>query len=758
MKVLKRNGSLEDLNFNKIATRIRRLTNNLSNDVSSDAVAQKVVSSLYDNIPTQDIDSLSAEVAIGMMTDEIDYEKLATRITASNIQKKAPEKFYDGMTTMYNAGILSENTFEFIKDNYETLNSIIKKNRDQEINYFGLKTLERGYLTKVDGKLAETPQYLFLRVSCGIHSNLEDVKNTYNMMSQGYFVHATPTLFNAGTRKPQMSSCFLEALNEDSIDGIFDTLKKTAQISKWAGGIGLHIHNVRANNSKIEGTNGKSDGIIPMLRVFNNVARYVNQGGKRKGSVAVYLEPWHADINDFLDIRLNHGDEEARCRDLFTAMWIPDLFMERLRDNKEWSLFCPNEVRKVIGKDLSEVYGKEFNDMYERCEREGLARKVVKAEVVWKAILRSQIETGTPYMLYKDACNSKSNQKNIGTIKSSNLCTEILEVSNKDETAVCNLASIALPKFVDEKTGTFNFTKMGAVTRTLVRNLNKVIDLNFYPTECAENSNKKHRPIGLGVQGLADVFMMLDYPFDSEEARQLNKDIFENMYYYAMCESLDIAKECGAYESFKGSPLSEGVFQFDMWGVKPENLTLGIAKWDKLRDEIKQHGVRNSLLLAPMPTASTSQILGNNECFEPYTTNIYLRRTLAGEFVVVNKHLVNKLKKIDLWNKNVKDNIIRNGGSVMGLSEVDDKTKAIFKTVWETSQKVIIDMARDRGAFICQSQSMNLFLESPTMSKLSSMHMYAWKSGLKTGMYYLRSKAKSRPIQFTLEPCEMCSA
>ena len=753
MKVTKRNGQLELLNFNKISSRIRRLTHNLSSDISVDIIAQKVVSFLYDEIPTADIDNLSAEVAIGMMTDDLDYEKFASRVTASNIQKKAPDTFVNAMGMMHGGGVLSDEVYAFVSSHVTELNAMVRKSRDQEINYFGLKTLERGYLTKVDSKLAETPQYLFLRVACGINDTVDTVKATYNLMSQGFFVHATPTLFNSGTARPQMSSCFLKAMDSDSIEGIFDTLKKTAQISKWAGGIGMHIHNVRANNSRIEGTNGKSDGIVPMLRVFNNVARYVNQGGKRKGSVAVYLEPWHADILAFLDLRLNHGDEEVRCRDLFTAMWIPDLFMERLQAGGDWSLFCPNEVRGVLGKDLSEFYGKEFVAKYEQCEREGIARSTIPAEKIWKAILRSQIETGTPYMLYKDACNEKSNQKNIGIIKSSNLCTEILEVSSKDETAVCNLASIALPKFVDEKNGTMNWGKLGMVTRTLVRNLNRVIDRNFYPTECAEYSNKKHRPIGIGAQGLADVFMMLGHPFDSAEARQLNKCIFENIYYHAVSESMELAREQGAYSSFAGSPLSQGKFQFDLWGIKPMG-----NKWDKLREDVMKHGVRNSLLLAPMPTASTSQILGNNECFEPYTTNIYLRRTLAGEFVVVNKHLVKKLKEMGHWNKSTKDNIIRNGGSVMGLSELDPKTKEVFKTVWEISQKAIIDMAADRGAFICQSQSMNLFLDSPTVSKVSSMHVYAWKAGLKTGMYYLRSKAKSRPIQFTLEPCDTCSA
>jgi len=756
MKVTKRDGSTEDINFNKIASRIKRLSNGLSNDVSGDVVAQKVMASLYDNITTIEIDTLSAETALGMLTEDTDYEKLAARLTASNIQKRAAPTFIDAMKMMFKNKILARDVWDSMKSyDMDDINSVIKKTRDNDINCFGLKTLERGYLTKINGHIVETPQYMFLRVSWGIHGNLEDAKDTYNMMSQGYFIHATPTLFNAGTIRPQMSSCFLKAMDDDSIDGIYETMKKVAQISKWSGGIGLHSHNIRANKSHIEGTNGTSDGIIPMLRVLNATARYVNQGGKRKGSVAVYLEPWHADILDFLDLRLNHGDEESRCRDLFTAMWIPDHFMECVKGGKDWNLFCPNEVRKAHGVCLSDVYGDEFVSLYTKCaDTPGLSRKTVPAETIWKAIVRSQIETGTPYMLYKDACNSKSNQKNIGVIKSSNLCTEILEVSTKDETAVCNLASIALPKFVDEKAKTFNFKKLENAARMLVRNLNKVIDRNYYPTKCGKNSNMKHRPIGLGVQGLADVFMMLDMPFDCDDAIKLNKDIFETIYYGSVAESMELAKKDGPYEMFKGSPISEGKFQFDLWGVEPPNP----SKWDKLRPEVMKYGVRNSLLVAPMPTASTSQILGNNECFEPYTTNIYLRRTLAGEFVVVNKHLVRRLKELDMWNKQVKDAIIRSGGSVQGFKELPQEIKDVYKTVWEISQKSIINMAADRGAFVDQSQSMNLFLESPTMSKLSSMHMYAWSKGLKTGMYYLRSKAKSRPIQFTLEPCDTCSA
>jgi len=754
MRVTKRNGTFEDLNFNKIAARIKRLTSGLSDTVLPDVVAQKVMSSLYDEIPTEDIDTLSAEISIGMITDDTDYEVLATRLCTSNMQKKTPATFSDCIGRLYRAKIVSDEIYNLMADNTDALNMMVKKNRDSDFGFFGLKTLERGYLQKVDGKITETPQYMFLRVSMGIHGdNLAAVKNTYTMMSQGYFIHATPTLFNSGTNRPQMSSCFLTALSEDSIDGIYSTLNKTAQISKWSGGIGMHIHNVRANKSRIEGNNGISDGIVPMLRVFNSTARYVNQGGKRKGSIAVYLEPWHADIMQFLDIRLNQGDEETRCRDLFTAMWVPDLFMKRLEKGGEWSFFCPNEVFKAKGVRLCDLYGDEFEELYEQCEKDGLARKTVAVDTVWRAIIKSQIETGTPYMLYKDACNRKSNQKNIGIIKSSNLCTEILEVSNKHETAVCNLASIALPKFVNG--GSFNYPKLKQMAATATYNLNMVIEKNFYPTDCAKVSNMAHRPIGIGVQGLADVFQMMGHAFDSEAAGEINRNIFETIYYGALEASVELAKTHGPYSSFKGSPASQGILQFDMW----ENPTFSdMYDWPKLKAQIQKHGLRNSLLVAPMPTASTSQILGNNECFEPYTTNIYLRRTLAGEFVVVNKHLVKTLKERGMWNKQVKDAIVRAGGSVQGLTDIPQEVRDIYKTVWEISQKVIIDMARTRGAFICQSQSMNLFVESPTTSKLSSMHMYAWRAGLKTGMYYLRSKAKSRPIQFSLEPCDTCSS
>ena len=591
-----------------------------------------------------------------------------------------------------------------------------------------------------------------MRVAIGIHGHdIDHVLETYDALSRGLFIHATPTLFNAGTHRPQMSSCFLIANKEDSIDGIYDTVKECARISKWAGGIGLHVHDVRANKSHIRGTNGTSDGIIPMLRVYNSTARYVNQAGRRKGSIAVYLEPWHADIMDFLEIRLNQGDEEARCRDLFSAMWIPDLFMRRVESNGNWSLFCPDRA-----PGLSDVYGKEFDELYEKYENEGLATKTMPAVEVWKSIIKSQSETGTPYMLYKDACNEKSNHKHIGTIKSSNLCTEILEYTDKDETAVCNLASIALPKYVDVDNKEFNHEELHRVTKMVTRNLNKVIDKNFYPTENGKRSNIRHRPIGIGVQGLADVFIMLRMTFGSDDSKKLNRDIFETIYHASLESSCELAEMYGAYETFKGSPFSKGILQFDMWDREPD--FSGRYDWNAMRKLVKK-GTRNSLLLAPMPTASTSQILGNNECFEPYTTNIYLRRTLAGEFVVVNKHLVNDLKKIGLWSKEMKDLMVKANGSVQNIIDIPDDLKELYKTVWEMSQKTIIDMAADRGVYIDQSQSMNLFVESPTVSKLSSMHMYAWKQGLKTGMYYLRSKAKARPIQFSLEAeCSMCSA
>lgn len=748
MRVTKRSGRIEDMKFDKVTNRISTLTYGLSENVDSSKVAQQVFSSMYDGISTHEIDTLSAEICVGMITSDPDYEILATRIVASNIQKTAPTTFLSAMKKLAAAGIVTAEVAEVAS----RVKEHIKKERDFDFGYFGLKTLEKSYLQKIDGKIIETPQYMFMRVSIGIHGqDVDAVIETYDMMSQGKFIHATPTLFNAGTPRPQMSSCFLVSNKDDSIDGIYGTLTECAQISKWAGGIGLHIHDIRANKSHIRGTNGQSDGIIPMLRVYNSTARYVNQAGRRKGSISVYIEPWHADIMDFLELRLNQGDEEARCRDLFTALWIPDLFMRRVESGGTWSLFCPDKA-----KGLSDVYGEEFDELYEKYEREGYANVTLPAAEVWKAIIKSQSETGTPYMLYKDACNKKTNQKNVGVIKSSNLCSEIVEYSDKDETAVCNLSSIALPSFVDRETKTFDHEKLHEVAKMITRNLNKVIDRNFYPTECAKRSNMRHRPIGIGVQGLADVFLLCRIPFDSEEAKMMNAHIFETIYHAALESSCELSDVHGPYETFDGSPTSEGILQFDMWERKP--MFSGRYDWDAMRERVKK-GIRNSLLLAPMPTASTSQILGNNECFEPYTTNIYLRRTLAGEFVVVNKHLVKDLQKLGLWSKEMKDLMIKAGGSVQNITNIPDDIKKLYKTVWEISQKVIIDMAADRGVFVDQSQSMNLFVESPTVSKLSSMHMYAWKSGLKTGMYYLRSKAKAKPIQYSLDAeCTACSA
>jgi ribonucleoside-diphosphate reductase alpha subunit len=747
MRVVKRSGRIEDMKFDNITNRIKNLTYGLSENCDSSKVAQQVASSLYDGITVQEIDTLSAEVCVGMITSDPDYEILATRIVASNIQKVCPNNFHIAMKKLSKAGIVTEEVARIagrVRDDIDT-------KRDYDFGYFGLKTLEKSYLQRLDGILMETPQYMFMRVAIGIHGeDIPSVLETYDKMSKGMFIHATPTLFNAGTPRPQMSSCFLIANKGDSIDGIYGTLTECAQISKWAGGIGMHIHDVRANKSRIRGTNGQSDGIIPMLRVFNATARYVNQAGRRKGSIAVYLEPWHADIMEFLELRLNQGDEEARCRDLFSALWIPDLFMKRVEEGGQWSLFCPDKA-----PGLSDAVGEEFEALYTKYEEEGRANATVPAAEVWKAILKSQTETGTPYMLYKDACNQKSNQKNLGTIKSSNLCTEILEYTDKDETSVCNLASIALPKYVNEETRSFDYQKLHEITKIVTKNLNRVIDRNFYPVETARKSNMRHRPIGLGVQGLADVFILCRHAFDSDEAKEMNVRIFETMYHAALEASSELAEVEGPYETFEGSPASQGVLQFDMW----EGETKLHYDWDALKERIKEKGLRNSLLMAPMPTASTAQILGNNECFEPYTTNIYLRRTLAGEFVVVNKHLVEDLKKIGLWSKEMKDLMVKAGGSIQNIVDIPDDIKNLYRTVWEIKMKDVIDMAAQRGRFIDQSQSMNLFMESPTLSKLSSMHMYAWKQGLKTGMYYLRSKAKARPIQFSLEPeCVACSA
>jgi len=749
MRVIKRSGRIEDMKFDNVTNRIKNLTYGLSEKCDSSKIAQQVFSSMYDNITTQEIDTLSAEICVGMITSDPDYEVLATRIVASNIHKVCPNNFHLAMRKLHKANVVTDQVVEVAQQ----VKGVIDTDRDFEFGYFGLKTLEKSYLQRVDGKLVETPQYMFMRVAIGIHGNdINSVIETYDMMSRGLFIHATPTLFNAGTPRPQMSSCFLIAGKEDSIDGIYGTLTECAQISKWAGGIGMHISDIRGNKSRIRGTNGQSDGIIPMLRVFNATARYVNQAGRRKGSIAVYLEPWHSDIMDFLELRLNQGDEEARCRDLFSALWIPDLFMKRVEEGGNWSLFCPDKA-----PGLSDCYGEEFEALYTKYEEEGRANSTVPAAEVWKAILKSQTETGTPYMLYKDACNSKSNQKNLGVIKSSNLCTEIIEYTDKDETSVCNLASIALPKYVNKEAKTFDYDALHRATKVVTKNLNRVIDRNFYPVETARRSNMKHRPIGLGVQGLADVFILCGLPFDCEESRLMNAHIFETMYHAALEASSELAEVEGSYETFQGSPASGGILQPDMW--EGETKFSDRYDWNVMRERVKTKGLRNSLLMAPMPTASTAQILGNNECFEPYTTNIYLRRTLAGEFVVVNKHLVDDLKKVGLWSKEMKDLMVKAGGSIQNIVDIPEDIKKLYKTVWEISQKCIIDMAADRGRFIDQSQSMNLFMESPTMSKLSSMHMYAWKSGLKTGMYYLRSKAKARPIQFSLEPdCVACSA
>ena len=741
MKVIKRSGDEVPMLFDKVVTRIKKLCDGLN--VQPDKVAQKVFTDMYDGIKTSEIDDLSAEVAIHMITEHPDYETLATRIVISNIQKNSPKCFSDAMVRLHTKGVVSD---EFMKHISLSLDAVIDHSRDYLFGFFGIKTLQKMYLN--DG---ETPQYMFMRVAVGIHKdNFDRVKETYDLMSQLYFTHATPTLFNAGSKRPQMSSCFLVAMKDDSLEGIYDTMKDCAMISKWSGGIGVHVHNVRAKGSKIHGTNGTSDGIIPMLRVFNNTARYVNQGGRRKGSIAVYLEPWHADIMEFLELRLNQGDEEARCRDLFTALWIPDLFMQKVEEDGDWHLMCPNE-----SPGLSDVYGEPFNELYRTYVAQGRYKKVVKARDVWNAMIKSQVETGTPYMLYKDACNSKSNQKNLGTIKSSNLCTEIIEYTDKDETAVCNLASVSLPAFVTEtawgnsegESGVsvdFDTVKLAEVIRVMTRNLNRVIDNNFYPTESCRKSNMRHRPIAIGVQGLADVFMMMGMPFDSPQARELNKDIFSTIYFAALEESCQLAKEEGPYETFKGSPAHNKQLQFDLWGKTDHG-------FDRLKDDIVKWGLRNSLLVAPMPTASTAQVMGNNEAFEPYTTNLYLRRTLAGEFVMINKHLVKDLQKINKWNKDTKDKIVFEKGSVQNL-DIPENLKEIYRTAWEIPARSIIDMAADRGPYIDQSQSMNLFVENPTTAKLSSMHMYSWKKGLKTGMYYLRTRAKASAIQFTLDP------
>src|SRR5476651_849568 len=753
MYVDKRDGKKESVKFDKITARIEKLCYSLNHElVDPIDVAQKVIEGLFDGVTTSELDNLAAETAASLTTKHPDYALLASRIAVSNLHKNTLKSFSETMRILYlyvdkktgkNASLLADDVWAVIEANAELLDSTIIYDRDFGFDYFGFKTLEKSYLLKVDGKIAERPQHLFMRVSVGIHkSDIDSVIKTYNLMSERWFTHATPTLFNAGTPKPQMSSCFLLTMKDDSIDGIYDTLKQTAKISQSAGGIGLSIHNVRATGSYISGTNGTSNGIIPMLKVFNDTARYVDQGGgKRKGAFAIYLEPWHADVFDFLDLRKNHGKEEMRARDLFYALWVSDLFMERVEANGEWSLFCPHEA-----PGLSECWGKEFVALYTKYEKEGRARKVVKAQELWFAILDAQVETGTPYLLYKDAANGKSNQQNLGTIKSSNLCTEIIEYTSSDEVAVCNLASLALPRYITA--GVFDHEKLYEVTYQVTKNLNKIIDNNYYPVVEASNSNFRHRPIGLGVQGLADTFIRLRLPFESEEAKQLNKEIFETIYFAAMTASKDLAIKDGAYETFKGSPLSKGKFQFDLWNVKPES---GRWDWENLRLDVMNHGVRNSLLVAPMPTASTSQILGNNECFEPYTSNIYTRRVLSGEFIVVNKYLLRDLVNLGLWNTAMKDRIITANGSIQEIEEIPTELKELYKTVWEIKMRSIIDMAADRGAYVCQSQSLNLFINSPNASKLTSMHFYAWKKGLKTGMYYLRTQAASQAVKFTVE-------
>ncbi|MCZ8023402.1 MAG: ribonucleoside-diphosphate reductase subunit alpha [Cyclobacteriaceae bacterium] len=754
MLVIKRDGHRESVKFDKITARIEKLCYGLDQRyVNPVEVAMKVINGLYDGVTTQELDNLAAEIAATLTTKHPDYAKLAARIAVSNLHKTTSKSFSNTMKRLYtyvdpktgeNAPLVSKETWRIVQANAAELDEAIIYDRDFSYDYFGFKTLERSYLMKVDGKTVERPQHLLLRVAVGIHG--EDIPaaiETYNLMSEKWFTHATPTLFNAGTPKPQLSSCFLLTMQEDSIDGIYDTLKQCAKISQSAGGIGLSIHNIRAKGSYIKGTGGTSNGIVPMLRNFDMTARYVDQGGgKRKGSFAVYLEPWHADIFEFLDLKKNHGKEEMRARDLFYALWIPDLFMKRVENNENWSLFDPNEA-----PGLHEVYGEEFEKLYEKYEKEGKARRTVKAQDLWFEVLESQIETGTPYMLYKDAANKKSNQKNLGTIKSSNLCTEIIEYTSKDEVAVCNLASIALPKFVTEE-GKFDHQRLYEITKVITRNLNKVIDINYYPVVEARNSNMRHRPIGIGVQGLADAFILMRMPFDSDEAKRVNEDIFETIYFGAMEASMELATQHGAYETFKGSPVSKGIFQFDMWGVEPKSKRWD---WEKLKREVKQNGVRNSLLLAPMPTASTSQILGNNECFEPYTSNLYTRRTLSGDFILVNKYLMKDLIDLGLWNETMRQKLIAANGSVQDVMEIPQNLKDIYKTVWEISQKVIIDMSAERGAYICQSQSLNIHLTDPNFGKLTSMHFYAWKKGLKTGMYYLRSTAAADAIKFTLD-------
>lgn len=762
MKVLKRNGLYEPVSFDKITKRISNICNKLNiTEIDPIVIAQKCVKGIYDGVKTSELDNLASETSAYLATENPDYSKLAAGIAVSNLHKETSDNFREVIEELYeyidektkrHCKIISDKVYKIIKENETILNETINYERDYNYDYFGFKTLEKSYLLKVNGKIVERPQHMLMRVSIGIHEdNIEEAIKTYNYMSEKYFTHASPTLFNAGTLKPQMSSCFIVEMKEDSIEGIFDTLKVCAQISKSAGGIGLSIHNIRAKGSYISGTNGVSNGLIPMLRVYNSTARYVDQGGgKRPGAFAIYLEPWHSDIFEFLDLRKNTGAEENRTRDLFLGLWIPDLFMKRVKEDKDWSLMCP-----MMCEGLSETYGEEFEKLYEKYEEEGKYIKKIKAQELWFAIIEAQIETGTPYMLFKDACNEKSNQKNIGMIKSSNLCTEITLYTSKDEIAVCNLASIGLPMFIEG--GVFNHEKLKEVSKVITYNLNKVIDLNYYPVTEARISNMRHRPIGIGIQGLADVFMILRMPFESEEANKLNKEIMETIYYGALEASMELAMKDGPYETFKGSPASKGILQFDLWNKTPSDRW----NWKELKEKIKINGLRNSTLLSPMPTASTSQILGNTECFEPCTTNIYTRRVMSGEYIIVNKYLMNDLMKLNLWNKNMKNKIMENKGSIQNIEEIPKDIKELYKTVWEMKMKSLIDMATERGPYIDQSQSLNLFMEKPTQQKITSMHFYSWSKGLKTGMYYFRSRPSCDTIAFTVEKTlsekEICS-
>ena len=758
MYVVKRDGKKEPVMFDKITARVRKLCYGLNDLVDPIKVCMRVIEGVYDGVSTSELDNLAAEIAATLTTTHPDYAKVAARIAVSNLHKNTKKSFSETMTDLHDyvnprtgkkAPMIAKDVYKIMMNNADKLDSTIIYNRDFGYDFFGFKTLERSYLLKINGQIAERPQHMLMRVSIGIHKeDIDAAIETYELMSKRFFTHATPTLFNAGTPKPQMSSCFLLQMQDDSIEGIYDTLKQTAKISQSAGGIGLSIHNIRATGSYIRGTNGTSNGIVPMLRVYNDTARYVDQGGgKRKGSFAIYLEPWHADVFQFLDLKKNHGKEEMRARDLFYAMWIPDLFMKRVEENGDWTLMCPNEC-----PHLFDTYGDEFEKLYTGYEEVGKGRKTIKARELWEKILEAQIETGNPYMLYKDAANRKSNHKNLGTIRSSNLCTEIMEYTAKDEVAVCNLASIAIPMYVSENAQGekfFDHKKLFKVTKKITKNLDTVIDQNYYPVKEAENSNFRHRPIGLGIQGLADAFIMLRMPFTSDEAKKLNQEIFETIYFAALSASMELAKAKEPYSSYKGSPISKGEFQFNMWNVSEDELS-GRWDWKKLRKQILENGVRNSLLVAPMPTASTSQILGNNEAFEPYTSNIYTRRVLSGEFIVVNKHLLEDLVELGLWNNDMKEEIMRANGSIQHIDIIPQDLKDLYKTVWEMSMKDIIDMSRQRGYFIDQSQSMNLFMQDPDFGKLTSMHFYAWKSGLKTGMYYLRTKSAVNAIQFTV--------